>query len=292
MWKWGDNPSLIWGQMGLELGRAPIGLLGWRRGPQDRVETRRNHPYFKWLVYIADFPWQAWNSKTIFWASCPYSSRTVKELRLIPSPVALQPAPLHPFWWQTKWSFQKAKLTQSSFHWKLCYFFPLVLKLEIYFFFLFTASKASCDLGFTGSLTPPYLCAVFSQPGCFLLCYLWGVPLPEPFAPYVCYAGSTAFFQTCHGFSLTLTCVITIWCLCLSLCCEMWVPVLLIIVTPGPDMWLGLSEGMREWMNASQKRRLLTWIRMDEQNFIIGLERRVSQKEWSGTRARGNWCII
>ena len=152
-WKRGDNPSLIWGQMGLELGRACTGMLGWRRGPQDRVETRRNHPYFMWLVYTADFPRQAWNSKTIFWASCPYSYQVVKELRLIPSPVALQPAPLHPFRWQTKWSFQKAKLTQSSCHWKLCYFFPLVLNLEIYFFFLFTASKASCDLGFTGSLT-------------------------------------------------------------------------------------------------------------------------------------------
>ena len=179
MWKRGDNPSLIWGQMGLELGRACTGMLGWRRGPQDRVETRRNHPYFMWLVYTADFPRQAWNSKTIFWASCPYSYRVVKELRLIPSPVALQPAPLHPFRWQTKWFFQKAKLTQSSCHWKLCYFFPLVLKLEIYFLFLFTAGKASCDLGFTGSLTAPHLRAIFSQPGCFLLCYLWGVPRPR-----------------------------------------------------------------------------------------------------------------
>lgn len=106
--------------------------------------------------------------------------------------------------------FSESKLTQSSFHWKLCYFFPLVLKLEIYFFFLFTASTASCDLGFTGPLAPPHLRAVFSQPGCFLLCYWWGETLPEPFAPCAYHAGSTAFFQTCRGFSLRPACVITV----------------------------------------------------------------------------------
>lgn len=173
-WKRDDNPSVIRGQMMLELGRACTGMLGWRCGPQDRGETRWSHPYWTWLVYLVDYPQQAWNSKTVFWASCPYSYQMVKELPLIPSPVAL-----HPFRWQTEWSFQKAKLIQSSFHWKLCSFFPLVLKLQIYFFFLFMASKASCDLGFTGSLTPPHHCAVFSQPGFFLLSAICGACLSQ-----------------------------------------------------------------------------------------------------------------
>lgn len=187
-----------------------------------------------------------------------------KELYSIPSPVAL-----HPFWWQTEWSFQKAKLIQSSFHWKLCYFFPLVLKLEIISFFFH---------GYRGLLwsglqwlahTPSPLCCLLPA-WCFLaLCCLWGMPLPKPFAHCVCYAGSSDFFQTCHGFGLTLACVITVWCLCLSRCCEVWVPVLLMMVTPGPDTWLGLSEGVYEWMNASRKRCLLTRIWMDEQHFII-----------------------
>lgn len=49
------------------------------------------------------------------------------------------------------------------------------------------ASKASCDLGFTGSLTPPHCCAGFSQPGFFLLSAICGAclsqnPLPLVFA--------------------------------------------------------------------------------------------------------------
>ena len=75
--------------------------------------------------------------------------------------------------------FSESKTDPVLLSLELCYFFPLVLKLEIYFLFLFTAGKASCDLGFTGSLTAPHLRAIFSQPGCFLLCYLWGVPLPR-----------------------------------------------------------------------------------------------------------------
>lgn len=155
------------------------------------------------------------------------------------------------------------------------------------------ATEASCDLGFSGSLTPPHHCAVFSQPGVFLLSAVCGACLSQsPLHIVFAMPEAVIFFQTCHGFGLTLACVITIWCLCLSRCCEVWVPVLLMMVTPGPDTWLGLSEGVYEWMNASRKRCLLTRIWMDEQHFIIGLERRASQKEWSGTRARGHWCII
>lgn len=50
-----------------------------------------------------------------------------------------------------------------------------------------------------------------------------------------------------------------------------------------PDTWLGLKERMHEGMNKSKKRYHLTWIMMDEQEFIMEVGRRAFQKESSIT---------
>lgn len=58
-------------------------------------------------------------------------------------------------------------------------FLPAGLKIRNYFLFFFMATEASCDLGFSGSLTPPHHCAVFSQPGVFLLSAVCGACLSQ-----------------------------------------------------------------------------------------------------------------
>lgn len=162
------------------------------------VETRRSHPSCTWLVYLADFSWQAWNSKTVFWASCPYSywmGRRLSQFLLNRSASILV---------ADRVIFPESETDPVILPLEALLFLPLVLKLGIYFLF-FHGYRGLLWSGLQWLAHTPHHCAVFSQPGVFLaLCCLWGIAPPKALCTLCLLCRKQWFFQTCHGFGLTL----------------------------------------------------------------------------------------